>query len=80
MFKISEHLPYSDNEDILAAVFTLNIQTPYLFTILYLKFEQIHSILLCLKTAGWILVVNSADPDLGPHCLLCQNTWSIYSI
>ena len=44
MLKILEILPYSDNEDILAAVFTLSIQTPYLFTILYLKFVLLYFI------------------------------------
>ena len=67
------------------AVFTLNIWTPKLLTILILKFERpFHYLLIHLKTAGWVAnsvgtdqMLHSAASDLYLHCLLryvCPNT------
>ena len=70
-------------------LFTLSIGTPYLLTILVLKFEIVHSTtsLMYLKyCCMYTCIANSVDPDqmplaaasdLGLHCLqrpICPNT------
>ena len=57
-------------------IFTLNIGTPYLFTMLVLEFVHCYYLLICLKPVGCL--ANSVDPDqmlhaasdLGLLCLL----------
>ena len=69
------HYKFANNQsfDFCACYFTvfiLNIQTPKLFTILYLKFQRVQFTypMLCLKIAGW--VANSVDPDETLHLLI----------
>ena len=64
----------------LGTIFTLSIGTPYLLTILVLKFEIVHSTtidIVCMaKSVDPDQMPHSAASDLGLHCLqrsICHN-------